>query len=196
MLLIFLNLQGFQNLQTVKWDTTLIVKAIERAKELRIQFPEFEDCFNSKTQTYAGYKAEINPYGVITIFDNRGKELMTAPVKDGKCNGWQHKVVGFAINDVLILYLDRNVYFVYKLANGSMVYKMLTMDVPLSRYQLVPVFGISDSGDTLKFFGGSLRDDRYFYGYMYYFIKSKRLLTTTPIELESSIQFDPTRQLR
>ncbi|MEO0159984.1 MAG: hypothetical protein ABIL78_05115 [candidate division WOR-3 bacterium] len=196
MLFWIINLQGFQKLQSVKWDTLQIVKAIERAKELRIQFPEFEDCFNSKSQTYAGYKTEISPYGVITVFDHRGRELMTAPVKDGKCNGWQHKVVGFAINDVLILYMDRNVYIVYKLLNGSVVYKMVTMDVPLSRYQLVPVFGILDSGDTLKFFGGSLREDRYFYGYLYYFIKSKRQLTTTPFELESIIQFDQTRQLR
>lgn len=196
MLFYILVLQGFQKFQTIKWDTSSIVKAIERAKELRIKFPEFEDCFNPKTETYAGYKTEINPYGVITIFDNRGKELMSAPVRDGKCNGWQHKVVGFAINDVLILYMDRNVYFVYKLPNGSVVYKMLTMDVQLSKYQLVPVFGISDSGDTLKFFGGALREDRYFYGYLYYFIKSKRQLTTTPFEIESSIQFDISRQLR
>ncbi len=190
------QLQGFQKLQSVKWDTTQIVKAIERAKELKIKFPEFEDCFNSKTETYAGYKVEINPYGVITIFDRRGRELVSAPVKDGRCNGWQHRVLGFAVGDVLILYMDRNVYVVYKLLNGSIVYKMLTMDVPLSLYQLVPVFGILDSGDTLKFFGGSLRDDRYFYGYLYYFIKSKRILTTTPMGLESSVQFDQSRQLR
>lgn len=196
MLFYILVLQGFQKFQTIKWDTSSIVKSIERAKELKIKFPEFEDCFNSKTETYAGYKVEINPYGVITIFDNRGKELMSAPVRDGKCNGWQHRVAGFAINDILILYMDRNVYFVYRLQNGSVVYKMLTMNVQLSKYQLVPVFGISDSGDTLKFFGGSLREDRYFYGYLYYFIKSKRQLTTTPFEIESSIQFDQSRQLR
>ncbi|MCS7245092.1 MAG: hypothetical protein N2504_02905 [candidate division WOR-3 bacterium] len=196
MLFYILVLQGFQKQQIIKWDTSSIVKSIERAKELKIKFPEFEDCFNSKTETYAGYKAEINPYGVITIFDNRGRELMSAPVRDGKCNGWQHRVAGFAINDVLILYMDRNIYFVYRLQNGSVVYKMLTMNVQLSKYQLVPIFGISDSGDTLKFFGGSLREDRYFYGYLYYFIKSKRQLTTTPFEIESSIQFDQSRQLR
>jgi hypothetical protein len=177
-------------------DTADIVKAINRAKELKLTFPEFEDCFNSKTETYGGYKTEINPYGVFTVYDSRGREFVTAPVKEGKCNGWQQRVVGFALNDIFILYMDRNVYFIYRLLNGTPAYKLLTMDIPLSRYQLVPIFGIIDSGDTLKFFGGSLREDKYFYGYIYYFLKSKKLLTTSPLELESAIQFDPARQLR
>ncbi len=179
----------------VKLDTATIVKAVENAHNSSVELPEFEDCFNSKNITVGSYTFEVNPYGVFTLKDSKGKEIMSAPVMGGRCNGWQNKVKVFSLGDAVLIYMNRTGYFIYR-KKGKIFYELLRMDIPISRYQTTPIFGIIQEGSKVKLIVGNIRKDRYFSGYMYIYDKSKGKINTEPIKVESSLQFPVSRQLR
>lgn len=180
--------------EPMRLDTATIVKAIEAAKEKEVKLPEFEDCFNSKEIQIGNYKFEINPYGVFTVYDSRGNEILTAPVNNGRCNGWQMRVRVYDLGDVVAMYMNRSLYLIYPARKGAS-YKILRMDIPISRYKMVPSIGIIMEGNKIKIIGGTLKDDRYFYGYMYIYDRSKRRVNSEPIPIASSLQFSHSRQL-
>ncbi len=192
--MIFLSIIIAQAEEPVRLDTAYIVMAIENAKEKEVELPEFEDCFNSKEMQIGNYKFEINPYGVFTVYDGRGNEILTAPVNNGRCNGWQIRVRVYDLGDVVVMYMNRNLYFIYPTKRGAS-YKILRMDIPISRYKMVPAIGISIEGNKIKIIGGTLKSDRYFYGYMYIYDRAKRKINSEPIPIASSIQFSHSRQL-
>ena len=180
--------------EPLRLDTSTIVKAIEYAQQREVQLPDFEDCFNSKELMVGNYKFVIDPYGVFTVYDQRGREVLIAPVSNGRCNGWQMKVKLYDLGDVVVLYMNRNLYLIYPTRRGAS-YKILRMDVPLSLYKMVPSIGFIVEGNVIKIIGGALKDDRYFYGYMYIYDKRRRKVNPKPIPIASSVQFSPSRQL-